>query len=164
MPLFETSLLVATLLCSLVAGFLLAFAVVVMPGIGTLGDAGFLRAFQVMDRVIQNNQPVFMMVWVGSVLALLAAAVLGFAQTGPLDRALLVGAACLYLGGVQLPTALINLPLNNTLKRLSISELQPAEAEAARQAFEARWNRSNVTRTVLATLTCLLLMTLLLRL
>ena len=43
--LFLAALLLATLLCALVAGFLFAFAVVVMPGIATLDDTGFLRGF-----------------------------------------------------------------------------------------------------------------------
>ena len=60
MGIFETVLIVATLLCSLVAGLVFAFAVVVMPGIKDLKDGEFIRAFQVMDRVIQNNQPLFM--------------------------------------------------------------------------------------------------------
>ena len=64
MEIFQLVLIVATFLCSLVAGFVFAFAVVVMPGIATLGDGEFLRAFQTMDRVIQNNQPLFH-VWSG---------------------------------------------------------------------------------------------------
>ena len=74
MTLFKALLLLATFLCSLVAGFLFAFAVVIMPGIRSLDDGGFIRAFQVIDRVIQNNQPLFMVVWVGSVVSLIAAA------------------------------------------------------------------------------------------
>ena len=54
---FQIVLILATLLCSLVAGFLFAFATVVMPGIKTLNDREFIRAFQVIDGVIQNNQP-----------------------------------------------------------------------------------------------------------
>lgn len=60
----------ATVLRSLVAGFLFAFAVVVLPDIGSLDDGGFIRAFQVIDRVIQDNQLLFVAVWLGSVLAL----------------------------------------------------------------------------------------------
>jgi len=59
MEIFQVTLIVATFLCTLVTGFVFAFAVVVMPGLRTLNDGEFLRAFQVMDRVIQNNQPVF---------------------------------------------------------------------------------------------------------
>ena len=71
MGIFQSALILAAFLCSLVAGFLFAFAVVVMPGIRRLNDKEFIRAFQVMDRVIQNNQPSFMLVWVGSVITLI---------------------------------------------------------------------------------------------
>jgi uncharacterized membrane protein len=54
---FRIALILATSLCSLVAGFLFAFAIVVMPGIRSLNDREFIRAFQVMDGVIQNNHP-----------------------------------------------------------------------------------------------------------
>ena len=77
MTLFQALLMLATFLCSLVAGFLFAFAVVIMPGIRSLHHGGFIRGFQVIDRVIQNNQPLFMFVWVGSALSLIAAAVFG---------------------------------------------------------------------------------------
>ena len=40
MTLFQTLLMTATFLCSLVAGFLFAFAVVIMPGIRSLDDGG----------------------------------------------------------------------------------------------------------------------------
>jgi uncharacterized membrane protein len=77
MTVLQAALVVATFLCSLVAGFLFAFAVVVMPGIRSLDDGAFIRAFQTVDRVIQDNQPLFVLVWVGSVLAVLVAAVVG---------------------------------------------------------------------------------------
>ena len=53
----EIALGLASFFCSLVAGFLFAFAVVVMPGIRHLGDREFLLAFQEMDGVIQRGQP-----------------------------------------------------------------------------------------------------------
>jgi hypothetical protein len=54
----------------------------------SLDDGGFIRAFQVMDRVIQDNQPLFVLVWVGSVLALVSTAVLGLWVLGGSDRVL----------------------------------------------------------------------------
>ena len=57
MSILEIALILATFLCSLVAGFVFALAIVTMPGISTLDDREFIRAFQVMDKVIQNNQP-----------------------------------------------------------------------------------------------------------
>jgi len=164
MEIFQLTLIVAAFLCNLVAGFVFAFAVVVMPGIRTLGDGEFLRAFQVMDRVIQNNQPVFMLVWIGSVIALLASAVLGFGQLDGTGRVLVIAAVLVYLLGVQLPTATINVPLNSTVQALAIADMDETEREAARREFESRWNYSNVTRTVLASLVSVLLMIVLLRL
>ena len=140
MGIFQLTLIVAALLCSLVAGFVFAFAVVVMPGIRNLGDGAFLRAFQVMDRVIQNNQPVFLLVWVGSVIALLASAALGFGRLDGTGRLLIVGAALVYLLGVQLPTVTINVPLNNRVQTLDIDGMDEAAQQAARQDFESRWN------------------------
>ena len=163
MEIFQVSLVIATFLCTLVAGFVFAFAVVVMPGIRSLSDGEFLRAFQAMDRVIQNNHPVFMLVWVGSVIALLASTALGLGQLDGADRALAIVAVLVYLIGVQLPTALINIPLNNTVQPLAIADMDEEEREAARRAFESRWNVSNGTRTIMACLTSVLLMVLLLR-
>ena len=164
MGIFQLALILATLLCSLVAGFLFAWAVVVMPGIGNLGDGEFLRAFQVMDRVIQNNQPVFLLVWLGSVVALLASAALGFGQLDGTGRLLMIGAVLVYLLGVQLPTVAINVPLNNTVQTLEIDAMDETAQAAARQHFESRWNRWNSLRTVLASLVSVLLIILLLRL
>ena len=61
MTLFVGFLIVSTLLCALVTGFIFTYAVVVMPGFAKLDDRDFIRAFQVTDGVIQNNQPLFML-------------------------------------------------------------------------------------------------------
>jgi uncharacterized membrane protein len=161
---FQITLIVATFLCALVAGFVFAFAVVVMPGIRTLSDGEFLRAFQVMDRVIQNSQPLFMLVWVGSAIALIAAAILGFGQLDGTGRGLVIAAVLVYLLGVQLPTVTINVPLNNKVQALAIADMDETARAAARREFEARWNTSNSVRTVLASVVSVLLMALLLRL
>jgi len=78
-----------------------------MPGIESLNDREFIRAFQVMDRVIQNNQPIFVLVWVGSVVALVTSAVLGIGQLDGAGRLLIIFAALAYLFGVQLPPSLL---------------------------------------------------------
>lgn len=151
----------AILLCSLTAGFLFAFSVVVMPGITQLDDGAYLRAFQVMDGIIQDNSPLFIVMWVGSVVAMLAvlALGLGFGGLPGVTRALLVGAAALYLGGVQLPTAAVNIPLNNRVQELQIDQLDTPAAERERGTFEARWNRWNVIRTVVAIAAVVMLVT-----
>jgi uncharacterized membrane protein len=163
MTLFQAVLMSAAFLCSLVAGLLFAFAAVVMPGIRRLGDGEFIRSFQVMDRVIQNNQPLFVVVWVGSVLALVTAAALGVWELRGADRLLLVIAALIYLLGVQLPTIAINIPLNNELQKLDVGTMDERIRKRARDDFEARWNRWNVIRAACASLTSILLVLVLLR-
>ncbi len=164
MGIFQMALILATFLCSLVAGFLFAFAFVVMPGIRSLNDREFIRAFQVMDRVIQNNQPIFVLVWVGSVVALVTSAGLGI---GPLDgagRLLIIFAALAYFLGVQLPTITINIPLNNKLQTLDVDAMNETTQKAARKDFEPRWNRWNSIRAAFASLASALLIILLFRL
>ena len=164
MGIFQIALIVTAFLCSLVAGFLFAFAVVTMPGIRNLNDRQFIRAFQVIDGVIQNNQPIFVLVWVGSVVALVFTVLIGFGQLDGAGRLLMIFAAIAYLFGVQLPTVTINIPLNNKLQTLDVDAMDDAMRRAARQAFEPRWNRWNSFRTTLASLASALLMVLLLRL
>lgn len=161
---FEGLLILAAFLCSLVAGFLFAFAVVAMPGLAGLSDREFLRAFQVMDRVIQDNQPIFMAVWIGSVLSLVVATVVGIGRLSGVDLWLLIAAALAYLFGVQLPTAARNIPLNNRLQAVDVAALDEAGGEASRREFEASWNRWNELRTGFAGLASALLLILLYRL
>ncbi len=164
MGIFQATLILATILCSLVAGFLFAFAVVVMPGIRSLNDREFIRAFQVMDRVIQNNQPIFMLVWVGSVVVLITSVVLGIGQLDGGGRLLIIFATIAYLLGVQLPTITINIPLNNKLQTLDVDTINETEQKAVRENFETRWNRWNSIRAVLSSLASALLIVLLFRL
>jgi len=164
MGLFEIALVVSALLCALVAGFVFAFATVVMPGVRGLNDRDFLRAFKTMDGVIQRNQWAFMLVWLGSILASLLAVLLSFRHPVGAERFLLVVAAALYLLGVQLPTATINVPLNNRLQRLDLESLSDADISVSRTRFEGRWIKWNLIRTVLAVLSSAMLIVVALRL
>jgi len=161
MGIFQIALILATFLCSLVAGFLFAFALVVMPGIRSLNDREYIRAFQVMDRVIQNNQPIFVLVWGGSVVALVTSVVLGTGQLDGAGRLLIIFVALVYLFGVQLPTVTINIPLNNKLKTLDVDAMNKTTQKAARKDFEPRWNLWNSIRAAFASLVSALLIILL---
>jgi uncharacterized membrane protein len=161
---FESALVLATLLCGLVAGLLFGFAVVAMPGINSLDDRGFIRSFQAMDRVIQDNQPLFMVAWVGSVIALVATTLVGFGRLQGQELGLLVAAAVIYVVGVQLPTAVINIPLNNRLQLVDTDQAGEDELAAERQRFESRWNRWNNIRAALSAGTTALLLVVVLQL
>ena len=164
MELIQFAVLVSALLCSLVAGLVFTFAIVVMPGIKSLGDLGFLQSFKAMDRVIQNNQPIFIFVWLGSVVVLLVSTVLGIWQLEGLDRILLIIACAIYLFGVHLPTVTINIPLNNLLQSQDLDTMTEPALLETKTRFESRWLRWNAIRTILAILTTVLLLFLLTRL
>lgn len=149
---FQSTLILATFLSSLVAGLLFVFAIVVMPGIKSLNNREFIRAFQVMDGVIQNNQPLFMLVWVGSVVALITSVVIGMGQLDGVSRLLIIFAALAYIFGVQLPTVAINIPLNNKLQTLDVDAMSEIAQKTARKEFESRWNRWNAIRATVASL------------
>ena len=151
------------MLCSLVAGLLFGFAIVVMPGIAKLTDKEYLLAFKHMDGIIQNNQPLFILVWAGSILSIIITLTLGIMNLSGTQTYLLVFASILYLFGVQLPTFRFNIPLNNSLQNLDIESLEESEATSSRVDFEISWNRWNKIRTVNAILTVSMLLVLLIR-
>ena len=142
------TLMLSILFCSLVAGLLFGFAVVVMPGIAKLTDKEYLLAFKHMDGIIQDNQPLFILVWAGSILSVIVTLVLGVMNLNGTQIYLLSAASVLYLLGVQLPTFRFNIPLNNSLQSLDIETLKETESTLFRSDFEAPWNRWNRFRTV----------------
>lgn len=144
---FDGLLVVATLTTLLVAGLLFTFALLVMPGLGRLEDREFLRGFQEIDGIIQRGHPLFMTVWLGSALSLLAATVMGFGQLDRLAQGLLITATALDLLGVQLPTIRGNVPLNNQLQSLDLATMSETRLAESRRSFEPAWNRLNLFRT-----------------
>ena len=157
---FDTAMIATTLLCALVAGLVFGFASVAMPGIATLSDRDFLRAFKRMDGIIQNGQPAFMLVWVGSIVSTVVLLVLGTLQLSGAELYLLWFASGVYLLAVQGPTIRFNIPLNNAIQALEIESLGDQELAEARTRFEAPWNRWNQFRTVAATISVVALSTL----
>lgn len=161
--LFVIALITVTLLSALVAGIVLCFSIIVMPGTGTLDNRSFLRAFQVMDKVIQDNHPVFMLVWVGSIFAVIAVLALGLNHLSGANLYLLIAAGALNLLGVQLPTVRFNIPLNNRLQSLDLDQLSLSELSSERSAFESPWNRWNQFRTLISCISVLIFILLIYR-
>ncbi|MGB2106725.1 MAG: DUF1772 domain-containing protein [Candidatus Puniceispirillum sp.] len=150
MALLTGLLLITTLLCALVTGFIFTYAVVVMPGLAKLDDKDFIRAFQVTDGIIQDNQPLFMLVWVGSIISVLCTMVTAFITLSGVESWLIIAIGAIYLVGVQGITISIHLPLNNHLQRLDIDDLDAASLRDERVMFESRWVYFNRIRTAIA--------------
>ena len=150
MAFLDISLIFAILLCSLVSGFIFTYSIVVMPGLSNLNDKDFLKAFQVTDAVIQNNQPLFMFTWIGSIVAILTTIVASLITVGLLESWLIILVGAAYLLGVQGITGAIHIPLNNHIQKLNIEELNDKTLAYERKNFEAKWNFFNKIRTFVA--------------
>jgi uncharacterized membrane protein len=117
-----------------------------MPGIKHLSDRKFIGVFQITDKIIQHNQAIFITIWMGSAVTIILSALLSFQHTAGLNTFIIVAVA-LYIIGVQLPTIVTNLPLNNRLKTLDVNTMSVSDITVARQEFESLWNRLNIFRT-----------------
>jgi uncharacterized membrane protein len=146
----DIALVFAVLTCSLVTGFIFTYAVVVMPGFSKLEDKEFLRAFQVTDGVIQNNQPLFMLTWVGSIISVLSVMAISILSLGVSDAWIIFVVVLIYLLGVQGITISIHLPLNNHIQKIDINDMNNQSLNEERTNFEMRWNYFNKIRTFIA--------------
>ena len=146
----DVALVFAALTCSLVTGFIFTYAVVVMPGFSKLDDKEFLRAFQVTDGIIQNNQPLFMLTWVGSIISVISVIAISIFSLGLSEAWIIFIVGLIYLLGVQGITISIHLPLNNRIQSIDINNLNNQSLNEERTKFELRWNYFNKIRTFIA--------------
>ena len=121
-----------------------------MPGFSKLEDKEFLRAFQVTDGVIQNNQPLFMLTWVGSIISVLSVMAISILSLGLSEAWIIFVVGLIYLLGVQGITVSIHLPLNNHIQKIDTNNMNNQSLNEERTNFEMRWNYFNKIRTFIA--------------
>ena len=155
MEILNISLFFSTLLCSLVTGFILTYAIVVMPGLSKLDDKEFIKAFQVTDGIIQNNQPIFILIWVGSIISVVSTIIISIFTLGILEAWKIIFVSLVYLIGVQAITIIIHLPLNRRIQNIDINSTDLQSLNEERKNFETKWNYFNNIRTVIAFLVTL---------
>lgn len=142
----------AVLLTGLSAGLFYAWAVSVIPGTKRIPDHTYLATMQSINRAILN--PAFFLIFLGS-LGLLGVSTLQHFQEGRTFW-ILLAATLTYLVGTFGVTALGNVPLNNSLDVLELSELGIELMGRTRQEYELKWNRLHLIRTVFAVLSFLI--------
>ena len=147
MDFLDISLIFSILSCSLVTGFIFTYAIVVLPGFSKLDDKEYIRAFQVTDEVIQNNQPLFMLTWIGSIISVLGAILASILSPDLGKTWFIVLIGVVYLLGVQGITITIHLPMNNHIKDLNLDELDDQTLSKERLKLETKWNYFNNIRT-----------------
>lgn len=139
----ETVIVIAIVLSGLFAGLFATFSYAVMPGLRRTDDATFARAMREINVAILN--PMLGLVFGGSMLASIAAAVVGFDDEAA--RWWLVAGAVLVVAAGAV-TMGINVPMNDRLLAGVDAGDPPA---SVREAFEAPWVRWNFVRTALST-------------
>ena len=150
MSFLDISLFLSVLFCALATGFILTYAIVVMPGLSKLDDKEFIKAFQVTDGIIQNNQPIFILIWLGSIISVLSTIIVSIFYLGILEAWLIVFTSVVYLLGVQVITITIHLPLNRHIQKININSTNPQTLSDERKNFETKWNYFNNIRTGIA--------------
>ena len=150
MDFLDISLFFSILLCALAAGFILTYAIIIMPGLSKLDDKEFIKAFQVTDGIIQNNQPIFILIWVGSIISVLGTIITSILSLGIVEAWLIIFAGIIYLLGVQGITISIHLPLNKHIQKIDINSTNSQTLSEVRKNFETKWNYFNNIRTGIA--------------
>ena len=150
MDFLDISLFFSILLCALSVGFILTYAIIVMPGLSKLDDKEFIKAFQVTEGIIQNNQPIFIFIWVGSIISVLGTIIISILSLGIIEAWLIIFAGVIYLLGVQGITISIHLPLNKNIQKIDVNSNNSQTLSEVRRNFEKKWNYFNNIRTGVA--------------
>lgn len=119
------------------AGLFFIFSNTIMRAFDRLPAAGAVAAMNSINAVILN--PLFFLVFFGTALLCLALLI------GQLDSPWVVAGALLYLIGCLGVTMIRNVPLNDTLAKVSPSA---NDMEAQWRAYRGPWTRWNHVRTV----------------
>ena len=140
-------LFAAVILTGLSAGLFFAWSISVIPGTQKVLDTTYLHTMQSINRAILN--PLFFLVFFGSLLCLSIASIFEF-HSSKLVFGLILTSSIFYLAGTVGVTALGNVPLNNQLDALNLSQLSMESLAAFRKYYETKWNRLHQIRTAFA--------------
>jgi uncharacterized membrane protein len=148
-------LIVAIISTGLMAGIFFTWTNAVKPGIGTLDDMTYMKAFQAMNRLILN--PLFYVVFILPVLTISISTYMSFGSTKLYVFELFLLSTLLYVLGVFLITILGNIPLNDLLENTDLEKISLTELSDLRGKIENKWNNFNLIRTVSSFISFLLL-------
>lgn len=146
-------LFASLLFSALIAGFFYAYSVDVMPALDRMDPAEAIRAMQQINIVVRN--PVFFVTFfVTPVAAIVTVLLLYLSDSKPAALAM-IGAAAVYMLAAFLPTATINVPMNEAL---ALQDTSPASGNLANiwQTYSVRWTFWNTMRTVASSIAVLL--------
>jgi len=136
--------LISVLIIGLSSGFFYAWQVSVIPGTLKISDASYLETMKSINKEILN--PFFFIIFFGAlVISFLNVGIHIF--SGSNIPTLFVSLATIAYALTFGVTAFGNVPLNNTLEALNLSETSSEELENFRKYYETSWNKYHLLRT-----------------
>lgn len=153
----NTVSILTILVTGLLAGLFFAWAVSIIPGTKGISDRSYLEAMQSINRAILN--PSFFIAFFGTGVLLLVSSFLQFWEGVDASFWLMLCATIVYLAGTFGITVLGNVPLNNTLDSVHISNLSMVELKRIRHSYESQWNKLHMARTIFSVFSFILLIT-----
>ena len=142
---------IMTLSSALMAGTYLAFSMVIMRSLATLGTAKGVEAMNAINRTILKTA--FMPLFFGSTIISALMVIAGLWHWGEPGANRAIGGGLVYFIGMFVVTAAGNVPLNN---RLDEVEGDGTEAHNMWTLYLSRWTRWNTVRTMACTLTVII--------
>jgi uncharacterized membrane protein len=144
---------VTLVLTGVMAGVFFTFSNSVMPGLDAIAAVSAVRAMQSINRKIQN--PVFLLTVVGTpFVAAVTGVLLLFLEETSAATLFFLAAAAYGLGALAL-TAIVNVPMNNSLDTADVPNNEQ-DASQLWLAYSPRWTRWNTLRAVCNTLSLVL--------
>lgn len=140
-------LLLAVILTGLSAGLFYAWSISVIPGTQRVTDFTYLETMQSVNRAILN--PAFFLIFFGSMVFLSLASIYQF-HASKVTFWMMLSASIIYLIGTVGVTALGNVPLNDQLDLMKLTEVHPDKIAVFRKFCETNWNRLHWIRTACA--------------
>ncbi len=135
----------AVILTGLSAGLFYGWSVSVIPGTQNVQNSTYLETMQSINKAILN--PAFYIVFFGSIVFLSLASIHQF-QANKMAFWVMSVSSITYLMGTVGVTGLGNVPLNDQLDVLKLSEMSDDSIAAFREYYETNWNHLHLIRMI----------------
>ena len=117
---YEILLIFVILQVGITSGLLFIFTFAVNPGLSRLSEEEYFRAMKYINIVILN--PIFFLVFMGPLITMPLLTYMSWDDSNTFILILI--SAILYLLGVLFITSIKNVPLNNKLEKLNLTEFK----------------------------------------
>jgi len=146
----------AIITVGLMAGLFYNWTFNITTGLAKLDDNLYLSTMQILNKSILNTA--FFFIFLGSIFTLLLLTYLQSKIAFDNSFYFIIAAVVIYILGSIGTTFFGNIPLNNSLETLNLSQLSNEECQSFRKQFESKWNNLNLIRTISSIISLVLLL------